>query len=513
MTLLFVLSACRRDDTLLTDAGRVSMALRGVRPSEREIDELLGGDVTLEVLARRWVRTPAFSATIRDLHAEHLQARYDTQPHPPPLGPLAAWTPAEITASLDEEPLRLVSTIVEQGRPYTEILTADTTVADPIVAAAYGLAHDPALVEAGGPEWQELPWPDDRPAAGILASTSLWQRHMSSDRNFQRDRANVLLSSLLCTSLDAVDGIRTPSLSADAVREDPLCVGCHLQLDPLASAFYGFRGFVQMESITESYAQDCPEGSDCYPLAYYDPADVATRVEDGMPAPAWGAVEVDGLAELTALVAEDPRFATCTARRFATWFSQVDEVAPDRVAALADGFVDSGYDARALAVAVVLDPAFLAGPPLLVRPEQLARLVPDLTGHTWEGLAPDGTGTVAFATTDEHGLRAMMGGMDGWNSVRPSHGPGPVREFAWRWYLSEAAAAAVRSGRVVPVTDAERIDATLERLHRRWLLEERPDLAPDRALFDEVFARTGDAEHAWTVVLTALLLDDRVVTF
>ncbi len=508
MTLFLVLLSCRRDEPVLRDAGRVSMALRGVRPSADELEALRAGDVALEELARRWVRDPLFSATMRDLHAEQLRARYDTQPHPPPLGPLERWSAAEIAASVDEEPLRLVSTLIEQGRPYTEIVTAATTVADPIVAAAYGLAHDPS-----GPEWQEVPWPDGRPAAGILASTSLWQRHMSSDRNFQRDRANVVLSMLLCSPLDALDGIRTPSLSPDAVREDPNCVGCHAQLDPLASAFYGFRGYLNPASIEESYALGCPAGSDCYPMVYWDPAAVDDRVEDGMPDPAWRGSGVSDLAELGAVVAEDPLFATCTAQRFSTWFSQQDTVDAEELGALTDRFVRSGYDARELALAVVLSPTFLEGPPLLVRPEQLARLISDLTGHTWEGLAPDGSGTVAFATTDEHGLRAMMGGIDGWNSVRPSHRPGPVREYVWRWVASEAAVAAVESGRVPAVTEPKEVEAALEDLHLRWLLEDDPDLEPDLALFDDVLARTGNPEHAWTVVLTALLLDDRMVTF
>lgn len=508
MTLLVALLACRRDGADLRDAGRVSMALRGVRPSARELAALQDGEVDLETLARRWVRDPLFSDTMRDLHAEQLRVRFDTQPHPPPLGPLAEWPTTDIAASLDEEPLRLVSTIIEEGRPYTEILTASTTVADPIVAAAYGLARDPA-----GPTWQEVPWPDGRPAAGILASTSLWQRHMSSDRNFQRDRANVLLSMLVCTSLDALDGIRAPSLSPDAVRDDPNCAGCHDRLDPLASAFYGFRGYLSPVTIAESYLLGCEPGSDCYPMAYWDPDERETRADDGMPDPDWRGEPVADLADLGARVAADPQFASCTAQRFSTWFSQQDSVDPELVDARAERFVDSGYDARALALDVVLSPEFLDGPPLLVRPEQAARLIPDLTGHRWEGRTPDGVGSVAFATSDEHGLRSMMGGIDGWNSVRPSHAPGPVREYAWRWLASEAASVAVSSGRVRPVSDREAVEANLEALHLRWLLEDRPDLAPDLALFDEVMARTGNPEHAWTVVLTALLLDDRVVTF
>jgi hypothetical protein len=501
--LILALAACRSHGDL-ADLGRVSMALRGLRPSLEEIGDYQRGRVSLQELAERWASDPAFGATVRDMHAEQLRIRFDSEPHPPPLGPLLGVPEGLLTASLDEEPLWLIERIVLQDRPYTEILTAPTVVADHNVALAYGLDWDPA-----GPALQELPWPDGRPGAGILSSTGLWQRHMSSDTNYQRARAKLALETLLCRSFDSDDGVREPSTSADAVRTEPACAACHDTLDPVASAFFGLQRYVLEGEIRYGYATDCAEGF-CYPIPFWDPEGQALRQEVGMPAPGYGGAPVEGLAELGARLAEDPAFATCTARRFASWLGQEAEPDPGRIEALAEVLVDSGWSARALAVATVLDPAFLDAPAQLLRPEQLDRLVTQLTGHRWGALPSEDYGPVQLATSDEHGMRALMGGIDGWSSVEPDPGPSPTRELAWRWAMSEAAAHAVQSGRLpAPGT----LGPALRELHLQWLLEDKPDLDPDRALFDEVLQRTGDRDHAWTVLLTALLLDDRVVTF
>lgn len=507
---VWLLGACSRGSLDDVDrAVRVSMALRGVHPSAADLEDLRRGRRTLRGLARGWTADPRFGDTVRDLHAEQLLVRWDTENHPPPIGPLSPWSMGEVIASLDEEPLRLVERIVLDDRPYGEILTAPTTMADPVVAAAYGLARDP-----DGPEWQEVPWPDGRPAAGILASTGLWQRHMSSDTNYQRVRANLLLGELTCAPLDANGrGVRFPDTAIDAVRDDPECAACHERLDPVASAFFGFRRYVLPSEIGASYAAHCPEGADCYPFSLWDPSLVATREEVGMPAPAWEGTPVDDLADLGAAVAADPGFARCTARRFGRYLQRVDEPDPTSVERWTQRFASSGMQARALAIDVVLDEDFLAAPRMWVRPEQLARLLPDLTGFAFEARAPDGWGTVDLLGSDEHGLRAVAGGIDGWNSVRPVPDPTPGKELTWAWAASETAARVVATGRFDGVTDPSDVRRELRRLHEEWLAEPDADEEPAAALFEAVSARTADPAHAWTVVLTALLLDDRVVGY
>lgn len=508
--LLPILLACRSGgDDLARDAVRVSMSLRGLHPSPAEVDALLAGDVSLRALADRWARDPAFGATVRDLHAEQLLVRFETEPHPGPLGPLAGVPPGDLARSLDEEPLWLVERIVTEGRPYTEILTADTTVADLRVALAYGLSFDP-----DGPPLQEVRWPDGRPAAGILSSTGLWQRHMSSDTNFQRSRAHLLLSRLLCRSLDANgDGVRFPSVQPDAVRDDPACAACHEVLDPVASAFFGLRRYVLAGEVREAYAEGCPPGADCYPLAFWDPSAADGWRAAGMPAPAWDGVPVDGLAALARRAAVDEDFASCTARRVARYVTRSEAQDPGAVARWGERFAGGGHDLRALAVDVATDPGFLEAPPVLARPEQLERLLAQLTGQAFDARPGDGWGVVGLLTSDEHGMRSLAGGLDGWSSVRPDHAPSPTRELTYDWAASEAAAGVVaREGLGRVQADDEVRDLLLD-LTRRWHADPEPDVGPAEDLFRDALARHGDASRAWTVVLTALLLDDRVVTY
>lgn len=511
MTLLLpaLLGCTTSRDALAPRAVRVSMALRGVHPSEDELDALLRGDETLDDAARRWVRDPRFGDTIRDQHAVQLLARWDTEPHPPALGTLERFPAGRIVASLDEEPLRLIERVVTSGRPYGDILTADTTMADEVVAEAYGLAHDPS-----GPAWQEVPWGDGRPRAGILSSSGLWQRHMSSDTNYQRGRANLLLTDLTCAELDAGGrGVRFPSIAADAVRDDPDCAGCHDRLDPVASAFFGMRRYVLDGEIRDAYRSGCPDGADCYPFSMWNPAAEGTWADVGMPAPAWGGEEVGDLEALGAAAAADPAFAECTARRFGRWFQRVDEPDPAAVDAWTRHFTASGQDARALAVDVVLDPGFLDGPRVWVRPEQAQRLLADLTGVPFDARPPDDWGPVELFTSAEHGMRAVVGGIDGWRSVRPDDGLSAGKELGWAWAASEAAAALVARGEYEGLTGGGEVRGELERRQRAWHADPEPDTAAAEQLFAEVHARTGDEEQAWTVVLTALLLDDRVVGY
>ncbi|MEQ1508695.1 MAG: hypothetical protein ABMB14_41090, partial [Myxococcota bacterium] len=405
---------------------RASMALRGVRPSIDEVEAVAGG-APLEPIARRWLSEPTFGATIRDLHAEQLLVRFDVRNHVKSVGPLRGVPEGDLVRRLDEEPLAFVEQVVAQGRPYTEIVTADTTMADRTVAAAYGLPYDDA-----GPEWQELPWSDGRPAAGILSSSTVWQRFMSSTTNHHRSRANLVRSILLCDPFVGGSVVSDPT-ALDALADDPACGACHSELDPLSSAFFGFRDYVLPGDNVAATQAGCPPelAWACYPLKMWDPAGTVSRDDANMPPAALGDVPLDDVGDLGLAIAADPRFATCTARRFAGYLTQrpIEDVPDDEADRLADLLIDAGWDARELALAVVLDPAFLDGGPQQARPEQVARTFEALTGWRWEVEPEPGYGEVDLALTDRYGYRSILGGLDGWNTIRPVHQPTATREL------------------------------------------------------------------------------------
>jgi len=131
---------------------------------------------------------------------------------------------------------------------FDAVATGDYTVVDEIAATVWGWPYDPQ-----GETWQVVTM-DDRPAAGILAESSLFMRYESAGANYNRGRANAITTALLChdfQSLDIeVDGVdlSDPDAVNEAVTELPECSGCHHTLDPIASNLFGhFPKFNNMQ--------------------------------------------------------------------------------------------------------------------------------------------------------------------------------------------------------------------------------------------------------------------------
>src|SRR5262249_52521977 len=193
-------------------------------------------------LAARSLESPEFGTTIRDLHNEALLLHPElTTSPPPPSPPLSTITFSDMNRSIYDEPLRLIEDIVMTDQPYTRIVTAGYTMADPTVATVWGMAHS----DRDG--WERTHWTDDRGAAGILASTSLYLRYRSTAYNYNRARANAISRSLLCHDFAASDiridtsvDLSNPAVVANAVVNNPSCAGCHQAMDPLASYFFSF---------------------------------------------------------------------------------------------------------------------------------------------------------------------------------------------------------------------------------------------------------------------------------
>ena len=181
---------------------RVSLTLRGVRPSPTEVEAVLADPAAIDTLVDEWLASEAFGETVKDLHAELFLLRTDTTYQLPVLGPLTAagYSQAEVHHSTVEAPLELVREVVVDDRPYGEILTADYTVANAVVADIYGLPYDREL---GG--WQHTHWTDGRPQSGVLSDSEMWRRHVSNAANFHRGRANFVSRTFLCEDIGGRD--------------------------------------------------------------------------------------------------------------------------------------------------------------------------------------------------------------------------------------------------------------------------------------------------------------------
>jgi hypothetical protein len=201
------------------------MALRGVRPSLEEIQRIESEPSALGSILDEYLSSEAFGEAIRDLHNEALLVRVGAAIYPagfPAMADLAGMQSQRLNGDLVEAPLRLIEHVVRNDRPYSEIVTADYTLATRTVATVWGLPYS-----GSGDEWLVTHWNDDRPSAGILSDSMLFTRHGTTFSNANRGRANAMSRALLCydflsreVALDSTINLADPDEVNGAVREN-----------------------------------------------------------------------------------------------------------------------------------------------------------------------------------------------------------------------------------------------------------------------------------------------------
>jgi len=528
---------------------RGSMALRGLRPSPAEVERVTRDPAAVPELLRSYTETEAFAEVLADMHAQQLMLRANGIPKLvlPQRGPLEGIALGESQEAEQEWPLQLVRHVARNDLPYTEVVTADYTFSSDIISRAYGLPYDPT----DPAEWQQVDWHDGRPGAGLLSETTLWRRHVSNGANFNRLRADIIADRLLCDPIGGRDvtiegsiAVSDPDEVALAVSTQPECIACHQALDPLGGFLWGFKPQISKSAIQLAYDHDCGDepipswqytgdvADYCYPLKTYNPEWEADWAGWGLRAPNYYGQPASYLDELGQMVADDPRFATCTVRRFYSWFAQVDvdEVPYDVVEPLAADLVASGWSTRELAVAIVRRPEFRrsddAGLGLLAtRPEQYARALTELTGYRWIGAVDAGNcdlcwGEVDLARSALHGYRNVAGGTDDDNIIRPTHTTTPMKWLALSVFAQDAAGHAVAEaiagrspfpGFDPTLRDESATRAQLADLHLRVLSAPVTADSPEVDALVELVESSSDPTTGWTTALTALFLDPRML--
>jgi Protein of unknown function (DUF1588) len=526
------------------------MVLRGVRPSPEELRAVAADRAALPSIIDKYLTTAEFGATIKDLHNETLWLRTN-QPNfvfrPIAGTSLPTGTFQNIAESLSEEPLRLIEHVVMTDRPYSEIVTADYTFANGVVAAVWGLPYT-----GDGVEWKQSSWQsatEPRPAAGILSSSEIYNRYRSAGANYHRGRANAISRSLLChdylTSdiiIDTSVDLSNPEIVANAVVANPSCAGCHQTLDPLGSFLPGFRPNVVLATVT------------AYPIAdWYRPAREVQWKNTTKRPPGFFGVPGAKLDSLGKMIAEDPRFARCAAQHFASYFTERDtaELPVKWISKLTDDFIASHLNAKALAKAVVLSDEFRvshvkpgqaegAGDGVVglqkLRPEQLDRMITDLTGYRWQTnsaakIAGVTAGVANLLQSDLLGYRVLAGGIDSYFVTVPSHTYNAASSLVLRRLADQAAgfvvdadfAKADRATRKLltkvdaTTRAAAAIRAQLVELHLRIFgTIDAPDseaINLTYGLFADTLAATDNVPNAWKVTLAAMLQDLRVAYF
>ena len=241
-------------------------------------------------------------------------------------------------------PLELIAHVVENDLPYTEILTADYIMANPIADRAYGantrfdnpddpyefrpsrivsyyrdddskvrIETDPEL----GP-WIANPGnlKTEYPHAGILNTTVFLLRYPTTATNRNRARSRWTYYHFLALDIEKSAARTTdPDALADTdnpTMKNPACTVCHRIMDPVAGAFqnYGEEGLYRdawggLDSLAQLYKE--PEDGSESPYQEGDTwyRDMREPGFDGALAPSADT----SLQWLAQRIAADPRFA------------------------------------------------------------------------------------------------------------------------------------------------------------------------------------------------------------
>ena len=531
---------------------RISMALRGVRPDHDDYAQIAADPDLLEAIVDDWLDDPLFGETVKDMWAEALLIRADTEPLLLSSGIAEGVPSEEVFGAMSESSLRLIENVVMNDAPFHEIVTADYVMTNALLSEMYGTSY-----EIGGSEWQETRWLDTRPTAGVLSDNGLWMRFPSNGSNFHRGRAAFVAKTFLCDDFNTrdvdIDGgidLSNDQAVAEAVTTIPTCVGCHQALEPLAAFFWGYRDDVLRTGQFRAYRYGCQGeyGDYCYPLGFWKPEREDDWISHGLTAPGYFGAPAERFTDLGEYIAGDSRFATCTARRFHAYLTQglLLEAPLAQINPLRDELVTSGFDAKALAKAVVMHPSFAVArhtegsdgtwPAMqVIRPEQYARTLFAFTGFrlrvapgsTFDGVFRD----VDLGITDRFGFRAMSGGVDGLQVTQPTHVPTPTKVMVMRFLATESAGFVVENAlaggpwgaalftevdNLVEPTKTE-VRAQIIDLHARILGEfldfDDPEITRTVALYDEAISRGLNPPDAWKQVLSALFQDPRMMFY
>jgi hypothetical protein len=506
---------------------RASMTLRGKRPSVAELRLVQKDPSALPAIVDDYLDSDEFGLTIRELHNEAILTETDILSFPagyPALAPIADVAVGRIDRSLQEAALRLIEYVVLNDRPYTEIVTADYTLVNGVVAAVWGgIPYD-----GDGVEWKVSRWTDGRDNAGILSDDWLFSRHGSTISNANRGRANAISKALLCTDfldreikIDTTVDLADPDVVANAVVENPVCAGCHQTLDPLASYF---------GSYTPIYV---PPATKTYPIRHYMPnffKQIGVKLREPSYFGEKGAK--GGLKDLGALIAKDPRFSLCAAKRFYAYLNHVElpDVPPDAARKLQRTFEDAGMNAKALARAIVLSDDFRVAGERRARPGEIGRAVEDLTGFRWTIDAPLKAGQVDLMEDSFFGFKVLGGGIDAYYVTKSTPTTNATSSLVLRELAAEAARFVVDADLASPAPQTPRllsiapdetgegaVRAALASLYLR-LYGETVDAGGSEVqgawtVFSGALDLGDDARRAWMTTLTAMLQDVRIAHY
>ncbi|MCW5890912.1 MAG: hypothetical protein KIT14_10195 [bacterium] len=534
-------------------AVRAAMDLMGKRPTPAQLDQIEANPDVYPALVDQWLHTPEFLARVKDTYDDALLVRREDFND----------ERRDETDAIYGEALELIGYIVDNDRPFTEIGTADYTVANAMFQR--NRRRMPYAMEpVAGDAWRPTHYTDGRPHAGLLSTSAFYEVWDTNNTNKNRRRANRWSIVFHCynfldTPVDVTRDVDNNDagavLSAVTTRAD--CKGCHDRLDPMASFLFPTDNASGLEDGNgTSFRTD-----------FFSANPERWRTANLRPPAVYGKPGTD-LQDLGRLLVGHPRFAECQTRRaFEMLFQRKPQSNRELglVQSIAQAWrTQDGHDFRKLVKRWMTSNAYTERPsnddPAWVRrasPERLESLVADVAGFTWtrnpdddqDDNNPDSdpprTEPVPLLTTEERAFKVILGGINGTSVTGRATNLNASVLMVTRKLAALAASAAVEdelalpdaqrrllagvAGDEDPAADEAAIRAVLSRLARRMY---GVHWAPDSPHVDRLVnlygalwndrTQAGDGAgqvpgepgvRAWRGVLVAMLRSPRLITY
>lgn len=465
-------------------------------------------------------------------------------------------------------PVELVKYVIENNRPFTEIVTADYTMVNPYSAVIYNNnAGDPTFPFNSDQNQANHDRDDFRPvnniqqqdgtpvpAAGVMGTHAFLARYPSTNTNVNRARARYVFDYFLgldIESLAARDGLDLDNVVGDVPTfEDPQCTVCHDVMDPIAGLFTNRDNAGEYDPNNTFQHTRTTNG-----VPRMVPAGFSMNAADVLP----GAEEDTALRFLGTRIAQDDRFADRTVR---TVFKGLTGIEATTAAATAfvnttkNRFVTANFDFRLLVKDIMSSDYFLArnlaagenpmtyadiGAGRILSAEELDRKITAVNGGTYQWRGPN----------SNSGLRGrhymLYGGIDSDEVIVRPTDPTSMIDGIQERIANQVACQRVaddlyNSGTLFPTADEtslpdggageNAIRQNIQFLHRHLLGEDLPltdiEIANTYQLFIDVRAQgesaipsqcrgggpstdTNGTVIPWMAVVTYLLADYRFV--
>ncbi len=506
---------------------RASVDLRGIHPSEADLAayEADPTDAHYAQLIDGYLHDDRFLDRMEEVWNGVLRTRTGQTYFDPNEAGLGDLDTRDVADALGEEPLQLVRYIIQNDHPWTDLVLSPHTMGNSVTAAMWDqtLTGDPA-------GWSPATYNDGRPTAGVLSSTTLWQRYPSAGSNANRHRANNLSRMFLCDdyltrpvefSRSEVEATTTEELE-NVIRTNPTCVGCHSSLDPLAAHFYGFW-WEKDETLAAR--------------TRYVPGDEGTWASYAGRAPNYFGTPTTGLRDMAERLAADPRYIDCAVKTTFEALEQreVDDDDWTDLATFERDFTAGGFTMRALVKSIVTSDTYknpvdseTRSSVKTVSPEQLRDIIVDKTGYDWTFDERPGL------VTNDMGLPVLLGGTDSLYVTARNYAPSVSSMFVQE-RLAQAAGYRVAASDLAGETAANPVLLTYvkvtdtpdtnqkafeDQIRSLYLVLTGIPLAADAEEVDEcldlwksIFSVTSSPTSAWSGVIAAVLRDPRLLFY